>query len=173
MCLTKRGLPDIQKDPATVEQEAVQGGIENLRIRELSPGSLAELERLVRLEKPAVLIVDQLRNVKAKSENMTQRLDAVAQGVRALGKRYKMATISVTQAGDSARGKAVLDDGDIDSSNTGIPGAADVLIGIGMTEEMDAAGLRMLSICKNKITGWRGSFQVRIDPQLSRMTSND
>lgn len=172
-CATKASAEQIKHDPEGVVNAALGKGIARLKFRELSPGSLAELEKLVRIERPGVLIVDQLRNVKAKSENMTQRLDAVAQGVRALGKRYKIATISITQAGDSARNKAVLDDGDIDSSNTGIPGAADVLIGMGVTEELDRAGLRMLSVCKNKITGQRGHFQVRIDPAISRISSHD
>jgi hypothetical protein len=79
----------------------------------------------------------------------------------------------VTQAGDSARGKAVLDDGDIDSSNTGIPGAADVLIGIGMTEQLESAGLRMLSLCKNKASFVHGHFTVRVCPDTGRMMSHD
>ena len=170
--LTGASQEQCEADPDAVERAALAKGAANLIFRELAPGSLLEIERLVRLYKPDVLVVDQLRNIRAgKTDNFTQLLDKAAQGIRAIGKKYKLVTICVTQAGDSARDKSHLDDGDIDSSNTGIPGAADVLIGIGKNNDLEAAGLRMLSICKNKVTGRHDSFQVRIYPRLSRMTS--
>jgi archaellum biogenesis ATPase FlaH len=171
--LTGASLAECEAHPDEVERSALSKGAGNLLFRELSPGSLTEIERLVRLYKPAVLVVDQLRNIKvAKTENFTQLLDKAAQGIRALGKRYKLITVCVTQAGDSARGKPVLDDGDIDSSNTGIPAAADVLIGIGRTDQLEAAGQRMLSICKNKVTGRHDHFTVRINASITRITSD-
>lgn len=152
--------------------EALKLGLGNLRFVDIAPGSLAEIEGHVRKHKPAVIVVDQIRNVHAgKSENMTQRLDTVAQGIRALGKRYGMVTVSITQAGDSARGKSILDDGDIDSSNTGIPAAADVLIGIGATETQIANGSRTLSLCKNKVTGRHDVVNVTLDPATSLVRS--
>lgn len=159
-------------EPGSVEAEAFKRGIGNLVVRELSPGTVPELERLVRQEKPAVLVVDQLRNLRvAKMENMTQRLDMAAQAVRALGKRYGMVTVSVTQAGDSARNKPTLDDGDIDSSNTGIPGAADVLIGMGKDQTLDNAGMRRLSLCKNKVSGRHDVIDVVLDPLSGKIKS--
>jgi KaiC/GvpD/RAD55 family RecA-like ATPase len=169
-----RSREALTADPTGSERAALAAGVGNLYVRELAPGTLAEIDRLVRKYGPAVLVVDQLRNVHgAKTDNFTQKLDQVAQGVRALGKKYGLVTIGVTQAGDSARGKAVLDDGDIDSSNTGIPGAADVLIGIGMTEQLQQSGLRMLSLCKNKANFVHGHFQVRVDPMTGRMQSHE
>ena len=159
-------------EPSNVEAEAFKRGIGNLVVRELSPGTVPELERLVRQEKPEVLVVDQLRNLRvAKMENMTQRLDMAAQAVRALGKRYGMVTVSVTQAGDSARNKPTLDDGDIDSSNTGIPGAADVLIGMGKDQTLDNAGMRRLSLCKNKVSGRHDVIDVVLDPLSGKIKS--
>lgn len=170
----RKSREELAAHPEQAEKAALAAGIGNLYIRELSPGTMAEIERLVRKHEPSVLVVDQMRNViGAKTDNFTQRLDAIAQGIRAVGKRHGLVTISVTQAGDSARGKAVLDDGDIDSSNTGIPGAADVLIGIGMTEQLESAGLRMLSLCKNKASFVHGHFTVRVDPQTGRMMSHE
>jgi len=167
------GILDPSGNPAAAALEAVARGLNNLVFRELSPGSLGEAERLVRIHKPEVLIVDQLRNLTGGklADNFTQLLDRSAQGIRAIGKKYKLVTIAVTQAGDSARGKPVLNDGDIDSSNTGIPGAADVLIGVGVTEHLEAAGQRMLSICKNKPTGRHGFFPVQLHAALSRVRS--
>jgi hypothetical protein len=164
----------VREDSDAAVAAALKKGLGNLILREASPGSLRELEGMVRQHKPAVLIVDQLRNLRiAKVDNYTQGLDHNAQGIRALGKRYGMVTISTTQAGDSARNKAVLDDGDIDSSNTGIPGAADVLLGMGVNDTLRNAGQRIISVCKNKASGKHGHFTVAIHEQSSKVVSYD
>lgn len=171
-CITGRTYEQMEADPDGTELAAIKLGIGNLVMRELAPGTLGEVERLVRQIKPKVLIVDQLRNIRgAKTDNFTQMLDKIAQGIRALGKKYKLATIAITQAADSARGRACLDTGDIDSSNIGIPGAADVLIGVGVTETLYNAGQRMLSLCKNKLTGRHVNFPVNFRADISRFTS--
>jgi KaiC/GvpD/RAD55 family RecA-like ATPase len=170
----RKSREELMARPEEAERAALAEGVGNLYIRELAPGTLAEIERLVRKYSPAVLVVDQLRNIHAtKLDNYTQRLDAIAQGIRAIGKRYGLVTIGVTQAGDSARGRSVLDAGDVDSSNVGIPGAADVLIGIGSTEQLQRAGLRTLSLAKNKVSFRHENFTVRVCPNTGRMMSHD
>lgn len=141
-------------------------GAERLIFRDMAPGSLAEVDRLVRRYSPDLLVVDQMRNMASGkgAENMTQRLDAIAQGLRNVGKRHGCAVLSITQAGDSARDKAVLDDGDVDSSNTGVSAGCDVLIGIGATPIMVQAGERRLSVIKNKLGGWHGYIDLKFDP---------
>ena len=79
--------------------------------------------------------------------------------------------ITVTQAGDSASGKSILDMGDVDSSNTGIPAQADVMVGIGMSDEDEANGRRVISLPKNKPGGNHGTFPVLVDPTKSRIRS--
>ena len=178
--LMVRAITALTKQPrenvtAQVLGSAMKQGLGNLRFVDIAPGSLAEIEGHIRKHKPGVVVVDQLRNVHAggKSENMTQRLDAVAQGVRALAKRYGVVAVSVTQAGDSARDKVILDDGDIDNSNTGIPAAADVLALIGANDEMKANGSRMITLAKNKITGLHTSITVHLDAVTSLVRSGD
>lgn len=171
-CITGLTLAEMAAGNAEeIEAEAVRRGLGNLIMRQVTPGTLRELEALVRKIRPAVLIVDQLRNISTKADNFTQNLDAIARGIRALGIKYGMVTIAVTQAGDSASGKPILDMGDIDSSNTGIPGAADVLIGVGVTETLERAGLRTLSLPKNKVGGRKDHFNVAIDPTRSRIST--
>lgn len=146
--------------------QARKFGADRLLFRDMAPGNLPEIERLVRKNKPDLFIVDQMRNVGAgkNAENMTQRLDAVSQGIRNIAKRNNCAAISLTQAGDSARDKPNLDDGDVDYSNTGISAGCDVLVGIGANEIMRQAGERRLSIIKNKLGGTHGTVDVRFDP---------
>lgn len=168
--LSDMTLDEIAQDPERAERLAYEKGAGRVFMRELAPGSIQQIEALVKRHKPDVLFVDQLRNITSgKSDNYTQLLDKNAQAVRALGKKYGMVTVSVTQAGDSASGRPILDQGDVDSSNTGIPGAADLMIGVGVTEALDSAGQRMLSLCKNKPGGLRATVLVSLDRFRSKM----
>jgi hypothetical protein len=168
--LTDKTADELAEDPAQYERLALEKGAANLVFKSTAPGTMREVEALVKLHKPAVLFVDQLRNITGtKAGSYTELLDKNAQGVRALGKKYGMATVSITQAGDSASGKAILDMGDVDSSNTGIPGAADLMIGVGVTDALDMAGQRMLSLPKNKLGVVKAQVVVHIDPFRSKM----
>lgn len=125
---------------------------------------LADVRAAARDTNPDWIIVDQLKNLRAKDDNRALQLDSLARGVRELGGEFDAATLSVTQAGESAEGKKVLRMNDIEWSNTGIPGAADLLIGIGVDAELDTQGKRMLSLPKNKINGKHGHLPVFVDP---------
>lgn len=167
---TDKTMDELAQDPDGFEKLALEKGARHVTVKATAPGTILEIERLVKHHRPDVLFVDQLRNISSgKSDNYTQLLDKNAQGVRALGKRYGLVTVSVTQAGDSASGKPILDMGDVDSSNTGIPGAADLMIGVGVTEALDAAGQRMLSLCKNKLGVVKPAVLVTLDPYRSKM----
>lgn len=168
--LTNATADEVAQDPEAYERKALEAGARHMVFRATAPGTIREIEALIKKHNPDVLFVDQLRNLSSgKSDNFTQLLDKNAQAVRALGKKYGLVTISVTQAGDSASGRPVLDMGDVDSSNTGIPGAADLMIGVGVTDALDRAGQRMLSLCKNKLGVVRQSQVVQLDPFRSKM----
>lgn len=152
-------------------QAAEAAGYRNLMLKRLTPGTLREIEELVAKVRPDVLVIDQLRNIQIKEDNMTRSLEKAANGVRQIAGKYKCVAVSVTQAGDSASGKAVLDMGDVDSSNTGIPGACDVMIGIGATQDDERAGRRVLSLAKNKRSGDHSFFPVRVDVSKSKISS--
>lgn len=168
--MVRQTTRELREHPDLYVEQALGKGASNLLMKELAPGSLWDLKALVRRYKPDVLVVDQLRNIRpGKTDNYVQGLDRVAQGMRALAKEFQLISISTTQAADSARGKAILDMGDVDSSNIGIPGAADLLIGMGMTEEMKEQGTRMMTICKNKISGQEVSVPVQLFQDISRI----
>lgn len=169
--LTGMTKADIFSNRRQAQDRAEEAGIRNSTIIGMSPGSFPEIERAIEKYAPRWLILDQMRNVKVKSENRTQQLEQVATECRNLAKKYDISVISVTQAGDSGQNKEVLDQGDVDSSNTGIPAQADVLLGIGCSENLSKEGLRMFSLCKNKVSGNHDAFPVRINPFISRMTS--
>jgi len=116
-----------------------------------------------------VVLVDQLRNLNVHEDHFVQKLEKAASAVRNLAKKHGFVAISVTQAGDSASGKSILDMGDVDSSNTGIPATADVMIGIGATAEDERLGRRVLSLPKNKVGGNHAHLPVRVEPHLSKI----
>lgn len=162
---------EIRDNPKKGQDLAYDRGWDNVIVVSMAPGSPDEIRRMIDKYDPSCIIVDQLRNLKVRAENRTNQLEQAATEVRNIGKEANVLALSVTQAGDSASNKLVLEQGDVDSSNTGIPAQADVMIGIGMDAQMEAEGVRVLSLPKNKLGGVHDNFPVRINPQLSRYTS--
>jgi archaellum biogenesis ATPase FlaH len=169
--LTGRTRYEILDNPDEADAIARTQGYDNLVLAGLSPGTPREIVGLVKEFKPDVLVVDQIRNLNMKEENYVVKLEKACTFVRTLGKKYKMLVVSATQAGDSASGKSILDMGDVDFSNTGVAATADVMVGIGMSADDDAAGRRVLSLCKNKPGANHEFFPVGVDCQLSKVRS--
>lgn len=170
-CCTGMTKQELRQDPERAKQLAKENGFHNIIFIALSPGHPRQVDAFVERYKPRWCIVDQIRNFAMKSENRTNQLEAAASAMRNVGKRHNVIVISITQAGDSAAGKAVLEMGDCDSSNTGIPGACDVMLGIGATEDQMRTNVRVLSLCKNKIGGVHDAFPTRFNPFLSKYVS--
>lgn len=171
-CSTGMTAAEIKANPQAAKDIAEQMGYHNIMFVSMSPGTLHQIDAIVERYKPRWFIVDQIRHLAMKSENRTNQLEAAAVGVRTIAKKHDAIGISVTQAADSATNKAVLDMGDVDNSNVGIPGACDVLLGIGGTEEQRAANIRVLGLAKNKIGGDHTPVVTRINPLLSKYVSH-
>lgn len=169
-CLTNLTAEELQAlGPEGVEELALSKGAGNMIFKDMSPGTPAEIERLIKFYRPEWIVIDQIRNIRIKdADGGTAALDQAAQFVRSMGKRYDLITIGVTQAGDNASGMAVLGLSHIDSSKTGIPGAADVIIGIGATDNLEAINQRMLTLSKNKVSGLKESWNISIDRHRSK-----
>jgi KaiC/GvpD/RAD55 family RecA-like ATPase len=135
---------------------------------ELQPGNKSDLTALTEKHRPDILIVDQIRNLEMGSDHKVIELETAAKFVRNLGKKYNMLVVSVTQAGESAEGKRMLTRNDVDGSKTGIPGACDVMLGVGASFEDEAQGIRYLSFPKNKL-GPKETIRVSIDPFMSKI----
>jgi KaiC len=154
---------------------------DRLTMVKMTPGSISELEDLAAKHGPSVLVVDQIRNLSGPEDGMTQRMEHNAIRFRSLLNRLKLIGISVTQAGDRSQGHnqdgpLYLSAGDVDSSRVGLPGTADLQIGIGCNHEMMARGLRMLSFAKNKLSsdpGSRDPLLVRFDLARSMVLDGD
>lgn len=167
--LTGMTKDEIRNNPERAQEIADKRGYDRFTLAELSPGTPREIRGLIEEYKPAVVIVDQLRNLEMREANKVLQLEKAATAMRNIGKEYNLLMVSVTQAGDSANGKTILDRGDIDYSNVGIPGQADLMIGIGATAEMEATGQRMLSFPKNKLGGIKQPLSVFFNTQYMKV----
>lgn len=145
-------------------------GLDHLRIVELAPGNFRQIEACIRKFMPEWIVIDQIRNLQMKADSRVNTLEAAATEARNVAKRYNLIGISVTQAGDSATNKEYLDMGDVDFSNTGIPAQADLMIGVGVTESLEQAGLRGISFCKNKISTVHHKFYLKMDAITGRFS---
>jgi replicative DNA helicase len=147
-----------------------RGVEDNLIFKQLKHGSANALREQIELIEPSILIVDQIRNLESDDEGMVQRLETNGQVMRELLLEYGLIGISVTQAGDSATGKVWLGMHDLDNSKTGLPGTADLMIGIGASAEMLTRNQRALSLPKNKLSSDEFSHEgliVEIDKSRS------
>lgn len=148
---------------------ARERGLDNITLASPVPCTYAKVRALVEKHRPDFVVMDQVRNMRVKAENRTNQLEAAAQAMREIAREFNCLVISVTQAADSARDKLYLDDGDIDSSNIGIPGACDAILLMGADDEYKKRGVRMVNLAKNKIGGDHEPIPVRVNAPLSRV----
>lgn len=161
---------EVMNRPREADKLARQNGYDNLILYSAAPGTKREITGLMESVKPHVLVLDQLRNLDMGDENYVLALEKAAKTARQWAKRYSCVVVSVTQAGDSADRKNVLDLGDVDFSNTGIPAQADVMVGLGANDQLKQRGEVCISLPKNKVSGRHEYFTVLTQPQLSKVT---
>lgn len=161
---------EIELNPAQAEKNAIASGYNNLIYVDLQPGTELEIRDLVEEYQPDVLMVDQIRNLDMKESNKVISLEKAAVMMRNIGKSTPLLAVSITQAADSATGKVMLDRGDIDFSNIGIPGTADLMIGIGADGDMEMRGQRCINLPKNKLSGEHQPMRVLFDNKLTKVS---
>lgn len=161
---------EIQLNPGKAEKQAVENGYNNLVYVDLQPGTEMEIRKLVDDYQPDILMVDQIRNLDMKEANKVISLEKAAVMMRNIGKSTPLLAVSITQAADSATGKIILDRGDIDFSNIGIPGTADLMVGIGADGEMEMRGQRCINLPKNKLSGEHQPIRVMFDNKLTKVS---
>jgi len=163
--LLKKTKQEIRNNRARAAEALSKAKLGKLHIVALSPGTFPEIDRIVGELSPHVIVIDQLRNVRISAGSRVEELEAAAIQARNLGKRRGLLVVSVTQAGDSASGKAALTMSDVDNSKTGIPGAVDLMVGVACTKVMEQAGLLSITTLKNKLGQIEETFQVRYNKQ--------
>ena len=160
--LLRTTLDAVQADPLAAEAKLAKRKIGKLRFNDEAT-TFTDVRSVLRQAKPDVLVLDQLRNMRVREDSKTAQLEAAATEARAIAKEFKILVVSITQAGDSASGKVYLDMSDVDNSKTGIPGAVDLMIGLGQDLAMRRNNMMGISLPKNKLGGNHDQFQVSVD----------
>ena len=153
---------------------AQQRGWDNLIFVHLTPGSVPEIQDILREYKPDVCIIDQLSNVNlnrgaGKELDKVQRLEATAYAMRMYYSKTKIAGVSLSQADEKAIGKLRLTIKDVYYSNVGLQGMYDVMIGVGMDSNYERMDRRMLNLTKNKLGGEHGFVIVQMVREVSML----
>lgn len=151
---------------------ARENGYDNIVFAGQAPASpLSPVAEALENGKYDFLVVDQIRNIASEDDNKAGKLEDAAVGMRDLCKKYDVLGISVTQSLNSSLqiNKLVCDMGDVADSKHGLPGQADLIIMLGTNEEFRDKNQIMVSIVKNKLTGWHGYFACTVNPHLSKV----
>lgn len=147
-------------------------GWKNLIFVHMSPGSIAQAQEIILEHKPSVVVIDQLSNLtlsKGKEPEKTQLLEKLAYAMRMFYSRNKIAGVSMSQADEKAIGKLYLTIKNVYYSNVGVQGMCDVMIGIGMNDEFERMGRRVLNITKNKLGGVHEAVIVQLVNEISML----
>lgn len=158
-----------QANPEKFRELAEARGFRNFWLPDPAPMTMGEIERMIDQLKPDVCVVNQARNLTAGAKDAVSQMDAIAKGLRNIGKRKRVVMVLVTAAreGDTERSgevkdKAVLEMHDCYSSRTGFPAAADVMIGYGSDRRLKDRNMACLSLCKNKLGKHDGKTEAVI-----------
>jgi archaellum biogenesis ATPase FlaH len=145
----------VDANKAEANRRAAEKADGRLSMVHLHKGTMDDVEREIEKIEPTVVILDQIRNVEAKADGLTQKLEMNGQAFRRILSTYNIIGMSITQAypGDHNRPPKIwLDMDDIESSRTGLPGTADLIVGVGGDDAMLARNQRALSLSKNKLS---------------------
>lgn len=168
---------EIEREPKKAEAAAREKSGDRLLMRQFFRPTVGDLEEAIEDFEPTVVIMDQIRGMRTKGDGMTAKLEEAGIEVRSLAAKYGLVWVSVTQANDRSTKygelpPAELGLSDIDSSRTGLPGTADLILGLGADRDMLARGQRLISIPKNKFNSARDSkhsILVQFDTSRSKV----
>ena len=142
---------------------------ENLVVFDSVGTSIEELDSYCGLNKPSVIIVDQLDKMKISGQfgRGDERLKALYCYAREVAKRNDCLVWAVSQAGYDAEGSQIIDYSMLDGSKTGKAAEADIILGIGKNVDDDDT-TRFINVSKNKINGFHGFVTVDINKDVGR-----
>jgi AAA domain-containing protein len=157
------------KELATMTNSPEPRNFQNLHIAQ-GIYDYGQVRELVAKLRPDLVIVDQLRHMGRGGDTpLHASLEQAMQGLRAHAHEAGFTGVGVTQAGQSGEGKPVLDLSDIDGAKTGLQGACDFIVGLGKGPDDEAQDRRIMSVCRNKVSGTITHFPVFIDKQHTRI----
>lgn len=163
-------LKRVLEDKPAAMVLARKRGWANLIFVHMSPGSVSQVQELILEHHPEVAIIDQLSNLtlgRGKEPEKTCLLEKLAYAMRMFYSRNKVAGVSMSQADEKAIGKLYLGIKNVYYSNIAVQGMCDVMIGLGMNDEYERIGRRVLNVTKNKLGGVKGAVIAELLNEIS------
>jgi hypothetical protein len=165
----------IDADPAAAlaaYTDLMAGDKDKIKVYDRPSVHTRDVEELLRIHKPGLIIFDQLWKVKGfDGENDAARQTLLFNWARELAKEYAP-VIAVHQAGGEAEGMRWIPMSMLYMGKTGPQGEADAIIMLG--RDFNLPNSRFLYVPKNKLHGGRdkskrnGRFELTIDTQRAR-----
>lgn len=128
--------------------------------------SIQEIDDWCKINKPDVVFIDQMDKVRVdgKFNRGDEKLKEIYLQGREIAKRHHCLVWAVSQASAEGAGLVNLEYTYLDNSKTGKAGEADLIIGIGKSNDVNESNIeRHLCISKNKQNGWHGTIHCSID----------
>lgn len=124
-----------------------------------------------------ILIIDQLDkiNVAGKYNSSHEKLREIYRQAREIAKRHNVLVVGVSQASAEGHGRERLSFNFMENSKTGKAAEADIIIGVGKTDDGGVENVaegcdRFITISKNKLTGIHDEFRSVLFPIISQYT---
>lgn len=170
------GSDQLLSNPRRYKQEFIERTNGKFKLFDSATISRTDVERLVSVLKPSLVIYDQIDKIKGfASDRDDLMLGDIYQWARELAKNNH-AAIGVCQASGTAEGVRYLTMDHVANAKTSKQAEADFIIGIGRSHAEDAEYIRYLNITKNKLLGdadsiadlRHGKFETLIKPEIAR-----
>lgn len=168
---TGMSLIDIKNNPAKAGM-LYRKISDNLLVKDCTGKDLSWVEQLVKTCNPDILVLDMGDKFAVKSSDKSDvYLKDAAIYARNIAKQYGCAIFWMSQLSAEAEGRVSPNQSMLEGSKTGKAAEADLMILIskdplvsGAEEESD---IRHLIIAKNKLSGWHGQIDCRLDVEKS------
>ena len=138
----------------------------NLHVLDCVGTTIQEIDDWCKINKPDIVFIDQLDKVKisGKYNRGDEKLKEIYLQAREIAKKNKCLVWGVSQASAEADGMRSVEYQYLDNSKTGKAGEADLIIGIGKTNDDNGRnGARHICVSKNKQNGWHDTVPCLID----------
>ena len=168
--LTKDEIRDTMED----SKAKFSGSSSLLKMFDCVGMDIEELKQYCAIHEPDVVIIDQMDKLRVKGDfgRGDERLKQLYVEGRETAKRHRCLVWAVSQASADADNQVKVDYTMLDSSKTGKPGEADLIVGIGKSKgQGDEGRFRGMYFSKNKINGVHDLITVQIDPERGRYIS--
>lgn len=169
-------LAKLYSDRPRAYEEFIKRTGGRIKLFDEATTSKNQIESLCKDLEPSLIIIDQIDKIKGFSDDRNDlRLGKIYVWAREISKQYAP-LIGICQASGEAEGRKWLTMDHMADSKTSKPAEADVIIGIGKTNDLGMEQIRFLNIIKNKLPGdsdgdqsmRHAKLQVRFDETIAR-----